>query len=137
MNKKLTSTRLVLAIISNTLELTVIWIIWRFVLPEFGVELPVPVFIGIMVVWAVIGAGIFIFTSSVLKKQAPVGLPSMVGTTGKAATPLTPDGMVKIRGELWAARAAGDAIADGESIIVTGQEGLKLLVGKVDGTAKH
>jgi membrane-bound ClpP family serine protease len=136
MNKKLTSTRLVLAIISNILELVVIWILWRWVLPEFGINLSVPVLIGIMVGWAVISTWLFMFTSRVLKKQLPVGLPSMVGMRGIVTAGLKPEGMVKIKGELWAARTAGEEINEGEDIVVTEEEGLKLLVCKAD-QAKH
>jgi membrane-bound ClpP family serine protease len=133
MNKRLTSTRLALAIISNVLELVVIWLIWRWVLPEFNIKISVPVLIGIMAGWAVIGTSIFIFTTKALKKQVPAGLPSMVGTAGKATTSLAPDGMVKIRGELWSARSIGEDIVAGEDIVVTGQERLKLLVRKAGG----
>jgi len=132
MNKRLTSTRLVLAIISMALEQAAIWLIWRWVLPELGVKLPVAVLIGVMVGWAVIGTCLFIFTSRALKRQVPVGLPSMVGTKGKATTRLAPEGMVKIRGEIWSARSTGGDIGIGENIVVTGEERLKLLVRKAN-----
>ncbi len=54
----------------------------------------------------------------------------MVGAAGKAAGNLAPEGMVKIRGELWGAISEEDEIVAGESIIVTGEKGLKLLVRK-------
>jgi len=130
MNKRLTSTRLVLAIISMALQQVSIWLIWRWVLPEFGLKWPVPALIGIMAGWAVIGTWIFIFTTSVLKKQTPAGVTSMVGTTGTTTTKLVPEGMVKIRGELWSARSTGGDILAGEDIVVTGEERLKLLVRK-------
>jgi membrane-bound ClpP family serine protease len=130
MNKRLTSTRLALAIVSNVLELVAIWLIWRWVLPEFGVKIPVPALIGIMAGWAVIGTSIFIFTSRALQRQIPAGLPSMIGTTGKATTRLAPQGMVKIKGELWSARSTVGDIGVGEDILVTGEERMKLLVRK-------
>jgi len=132
MNKKLTSARLTLAIISMALEQAAIWLIWRWVLPEFGVKLPVAALIGIMVGWAVIGTFLFIFTSRALKRQVPAGLPSMVGTKGKATTNLAPEGMVKIRGELWSARSTEGDIHTGENIVVTGEERLELLVRKAN-----
>ena len=130
MNKNLTRTRLILAIISTSLEEVAIWAIWRWLLPEFGILLPVWLLIVIMVAWAVFGTWLFIFTTIALKKQATAGLPSMVGTVGKASGSLAPDGMVKIRGELWGAVSEEGNIADGEGIIVTGENGLKLLVRK-------
>jgi len=131
MNKRLTLTRLALAIISMAFEQVAIWLIWRWVLPEFGVKLPVSVLIGVMATWAVLGTWLFIITSHALKKQAPAGLPSMVGTKGKTTTRLAPEGMVKIKGELWSARSAEGDINTGEAIVVVGEERMKLLVRKV------
>jgi len=130
MNKNLTWTRLILAVISTSLEEVGLWAIWRWLLPEFGIILPVWVLITIMVAWAVFGTWLFIFTTWALKKQATAGLPSMVGTAGKASGALAPEGMVKIRGELWGAISEEGDIADGEKIIVTGEDGLKLMVRK-------
>jgi membrane-bound ClpP family serine protease len=130
MNKNLTRTRLILAVISTSLEEVGLWAIWRWLLPEFGIMLPVWVLIVIMVAWGIFGTWLFIFTTIALKKQAPAGLPSMVGTVGEASGTLAPEGMVKIRGELWGAVSEEGDIADGEGVIVTGENGLKLLVRK-------
>jgi len=134
MNKRLTLTRLILAIISMVLEQLAIWLIWRWLLPEFGVKLPVSVLIGIMAGWAVLGTLIFIFTTSVLKKQVPAGSLSMVGTVGKATTKLAPEGMVNVKGELWSARSVGGEINIDEDVEVIGEERLKLLVRKAGDT---
>jgi membrane-bound ClpP family serine protease len=128
MNKRLTSTRLMLAIVSNILQLLALWIIWRWILPEFNIRLSVIVLITVMAAWAVFGTWLFLFTTRVLKKQAQVGQTSMVGTTGKVITKLAPEGMVKINGELWRARSTEGDISIGEDIIVSGEERLKLLV---------
>ena len=130
MNKRLTLARLVVAIVSTAAEEVLIWSIWRWLLPEFEIKLPVAALIGIMIGWAVFSIGLFIFTSHTLKRQVPVGLPSMVGATGKAAGKLAPAGMVKIRGELWGASSTEGDIDNGESIMVIGEDGLKLLVRK-------
>jgi len=137
MFKKLTLTRLVIAIISMALEQVAIWVIWRWLLPEFDIHLHVGVLIGIMIAWGIFGTWLFIFTTRALKKQATVGLPSMVGSTGMAAANLSPDGMVKIRGELWGAISEEGNISAGERIVVTGENGLQLLVRKIDGNSKH
>ncbi len=131
MNNKLTLTRLVLAIISMALEQVAIWVIWRWLLPEFGIKLHLSVLIGVMLAWAVFGTWLFIFTTRALQRQALVGLPSMVGATGKAVGRLAPEGMVKIRGELWGATSVGGNIDAGEKIVVISEDGLKLLVRKV------
>jgi membrane-bound ClpP family serine protease len=128
MNKKFMLTRLVLAVISNVFQEVAIWVIWRWLLPEFGINLPVPWLVGVMAVWAAFSTWLFIFTTSTLKKQATAGLPSMVGTRGKASTALAPEGMVMIKGELWGAVSAGGDIPAGEKVVVVGEDGLKLSV---------
>jgi membrane-bound ClpP family serine protease len=135
MNKKLTLTRVVLAIISMALEQAAIWVIWHFLLPEFNINLHVFVLIVVMAAWAVIGTMLFIFTTIALKKQATVGLPSMVGSKGKAASRLAPEGMVNIRGELWTAQSNEGAINEGENIVVVSQDSLKLFVRRADNSS--
>ncbi len=53
---------------------------------------------------------------------------SMVGMSGRAAGPLSPEGMVNIRGELWKATSVEGNIKSGEEVTVVGEEGLKLKV---------
>jgi membrane-bound ClpP family serine protease len=130
MNSRLTRARLVLAIISTAAEEIAIWVIWRFLLPEFDIYLHVGALIGIMVAWAVFSTWLFVFTTITLKKQTPVGLPSMVGSRGKAASNLAPEGMVRIKGELWGATSKEGTISTGEEILVVGEDGLKLQVEK-------
>lgn len=129
--------RLVIAVISMSLEQVAIWAIWRWLLPQFDIHLHVGVLVGVMVAWGVFGIWLFIFVTHALKKQSTVGLPSMVGSTGKAADKLSPEGMVKIRGELWSAISEEGDISAGENIVVTGENGLKLLVRKTGSSAKY
>jgi membrane-bound ClpP family serine protease len=125
---KLTKARLVLAILSTSFEEVAIWVIWRWLLPEFDIYLPFPVLIAVMVAWAAFSAWLFMFTTRTLRKQVLVGLPSMVGTRGVVASRLSPEGMVKIRGELWGAESAEGDIDAGEEVMVVGEDGLKLYV---------
>lgn len=135
---RLTGARLVLAIISTSFEEVAIWVIWRWLLPEFDIYLPVQVLITVMVAWAAFSVWLFIFTTRTLRKQVTVGLPSMVGTRGKVASRLSPEGMVRIKGELWGATSAGEDIDAGEEVTVVGEDGLKLSVRRVgDSRTKH
>ncbi len=136
---KLTRARLVLAIISTSFEEGAIFVIWRWLLPEFGVNLPFQVLIGVMVAWLGFSVWLFIFTTRTLRKQVPVGLPSMVGTRGKIADKLSPEGMVRIGGELWGAISVeGDDIDIGEEVVVVSEDSLKLSVRRVgDIKLKH
>lgn len=132
MDGRLTKARLVMAIVSTSLEEVAIWVIWRWLLPEFGVNLPVAVLITVMAIWAAFGTWLFILTTWALKKQAAVGLPSMVGAVGKVSSRLAPEGLVKIRGELWGAMSNEGNIEAGENIVVVSEDGLKLFVRKVN-----
>jgi membrane-bound serine protease (ClpP class) len=57
-------------------------------------------------------------------------LTTMVGTRGRAVSALTPEGVVRIKGELWQAIAAVGPINPGEEITVVEQEGLTLTVAR-------
>ena len=127
----LTTARLVMAVVSTALEEVAIWVIWRWLLPELGVDLPVGALIGIMVAWAAFGTWLFIFTTRALRKQAVVGLPSMVGSAGRVTSRLSPEGLVRIKGELWKASSEGGDIEVGEEVVVVSEHGLKLIVRKV------
>jgi len=132
MGRRFTVSRLILAIVSTSLEEAAIWVIWRWLLPEFGIRLPLAVLIGVMVAWAAFSVWLFIFTTLTLKKQAMVGLPSMVGTVGKVASRLSPEGQVRIKGELWGATSAEGDIEVGDEVAVIKEDGLKLFVRRVD-----
>ncbi len=119
---------MILAIISTTLEETTIWVIWRWVLPDFGLNLPVAFLVSVMIVWLVFSVWLFLFTTRLLHKQVQAGLPSMIGTRGKVTHVLNPEGTVKIRGELWSALAEDGEMEAGTEIIVVEQNSLKLTV---------
>ena len=127
----MTTARLILAIVSTSLEEVAIVAIWRWLLPEFGIELPLAVLIAVMVAWAAFGTALFVFTTRTLKRQTVVGLPTMIGSRGKVASSLVPEGMVKIKGELWGATSPEGNVDTGEQVEVVGEDGLKLVVRKV------
>jgi len=127
----------VLAIISTPCEEVAIYAIWRWLLPQFGINLPVPVVIGVMVAWLAFSIWLFAFTTWTLGKQVPVGLPSMVGTKGKVAERISPEGMVRIKSELWGATSTEGSIDVGEEVIVVGEDGLKLSVRRVEDKTKR
>ncbi len=122
--------RLVLAIISTLLEEGAIFVIWRWALPRFGIELSLYVLIIIMVGWLVYAVVTFIVVTRALGKKAVIGLQTMIGSRGKVARPLAPEGMVRIKGELWGATSEEGEIDIGEEVIVVGEDGLKLVVRK-------
>jgi len=125
---EMTTARLIVAIVSTSAVEGALVVVWRWVLPEFEIELPLAVLIAVMVAYAVFAIVDFWFVTRILKRQTIVGLPTMVGSKGKVASPLVPEGLVMIKSELWGAESDGGNIDKGEEVTVVGQDGLKLFV---------
>jgi membrane protein implicated in regulation of membrane protease activity len=62
------------------------------------------------------------------RAPSPVGAAGMIGRKGIATTRLSPEGRVRIFGELWAARVESGSLACGASVEVERVEGLELVV---------
>jgi membrane-bound ClpP family serine protease len=126
--------RLIVAIISTIFEELVIALVVLFGLPQIGVNIPLAGLIALMAVWFILSAVIYQLGSRALQKKPLESLPSVVGCEGEVVKPLTPDGlvriMVRIRGELWSARAISGRIEAGEKVVVLEQDRLKLVVRK-------
>ena len=69
--------------------------------------------------------GLFIWWSK--RRKATVGVETLVGKIGVAASDLWPEGQVRIGGEIWRARCAGGCDS-GTRIVVRGVDGLTLVV---------
>jgi membrane protein implicated in regulation of membrane protease activity len=128
MGKTVFVTRLVLAVISTGLVETGFWIVWRYVLPGLGISLHQGVLFTVMAVWAAFSVWLFIFTTHALKRNNQAAASSLVGARGKVTGPLTPEGLVRVRGETWSALSLDGNIAAGEEIVVAEEKGLKLTV---------
>ena len=126
----MTTARLILAIVSTSAVEVAFVVIWRWVLPEFDMELPLAVLIIVMVFWAIFAVVDFWLVTRILKRQTLIGLPTMVGSKGKVASPLAPEGLVRIKSELWGAESEEGNIKKGEEVMVVEQDGLKLIVRK-------
>ncbi len=122
--------RLVLAIITNLLDEAIIVAAIIFGLPRLGINIPLWGTILICVAFLIYAYIFYRIGSTILKKKPLPGLSDMVGMEGKAASKLNPDGLIRIEGELWKARSQSGTIESGDSVIVTGQTGLKLLVSR-------
>ncbi len=99
-------------------------------LPLLGVHIPVWVLIIVMVVWAAYAIFTYRKGSHALRRKPINGLLNMVGSKGEVVSPLTPEGVVRIGGELWTAKSAGGRIKPGEEVTVVEQDRLKLVVHK-------
>ncbi len=63
-----------------------------------------------------------------IRRRIMAGAEDMLGLSGETLDKLNPTGMVRVKNELWRARAVGEAIEKGARIEVTGIKGLTLLV---------
>jgi membrane-bound serine protease (ClpP class) len=84
-----------------------------------------------------VAAGITAFAIFVLgaiirgqRRRKATGAEGMIGEVAIAKTPLDPTGTVLAEGELWTATSEGGRIAQGEEVIITKVEELKLWVAK-------
>jgi len=122
------SARLIIAIITTAFEEAAIAVVILWLLPKIDVHLPLAVLIILMLAWAGFAVFSYRMGSRALKRKPEGGLADMLGTRGEVVKRLDPEGMVRIKGELWKAKSAGRKIESGEEVTVVGQKGLKLIV---------
>jgi len=121
--------RLTVSIVRVALELLAIYAVWRWLLPDFDIELPFFLLVLAMLAWGSFSIVRFVLATRALRKPATPGLPSPVGSVGRVQTPLAPDGTVRIKGETWPAiLVEGERAEVGDEVIVMDMEGLRLSV---------
>ena len=120
--------RLILAIISTAFEEAAIVVIVLWGLPRIDVHIPLWGLIVLMVVWLAYTVTTYQMGSRALRRKQVVGLPDMIGSKGRVVSPLAPEGLVRIRGELWVAKSASGEMELGGEVTVVGQDRLKLVV---------
>ena len=62
------------------------------------------------------------------RRRAAVGVETLVGANASVISPLTPDGQVKVNGEIWEAHSKREARV-GQTVQITAVNGLTLEVG--------
>lgn len=123
--------RLIVAIFSTLLEEAALAVIVLWGLPQIDIYIPLPGLIIMMVAWVVLSVVLYRVGSRALRRKPLIGLSNMVDSRGKVVSPLAPDGVIKIKSELWDAKSAGRKIKTGEVVTVVEQDGLKLTVCKI------
>jgi len=118
--------RLILAIVSTILEEAAIVVIVLWGLPQLGIHMPLWGLIALMVAWGAYAIITYRMGSRALRRKPEILLP-LIGSQGKVVSPLSPEGIIRIKGELWQATSAGGNIDTGEEVTVVGQDGLKLV----------
>jgi membrane-bound serine protease (ClpP class) len=80
---------------------------------------------------AVIAFFMFSIVTSIIRARrlpATLGTYTLIGKRAVARTPLDPTGLVFISGERWTATSTGGHVEQGETVEITGVEGIKLVV---------
>jgi len=99
------------------------------VLPALGIEVPVLIIgliLGILLVKDVLIAPYVL--GGGLEKRPKAGPESLVGRTAMVVEDLSPEGHVKLDGELWRAECLHGTARRGEKVRVVEVDGTKLLV---------
>jgi membrane-bound serine protease (ClpP class) len=89
--------------------------------------LPWPVAVPIAGVVAVATAMIVYAGVKALRQPLEAGPRSMVGLVGEAVTDISPEGLVRVQGELWRGRSQ-EAVARGQRVLVEAVDGLSVRV---------
>lgn len=124
--------RLIIAIVSTILEEVLIAFLFLWVLGQMEVYIPPVALIVVLILWTIAAVVMYRAGSKALDRRPASGLGTMVGSRGVVVRPLTPQGMIRIGAELWLAQSPTGEINEGEEVIVTAQQGLKLTVKPVN-----
>ena len=114
----------VILVLDEVLLVTIVFVILRVI----GVHLSPWVISTVIVLMAVLILIIYMIIVSLAKKEQVGGREGLIGLQGRVVKPLTPEGVIKVHGELWKATCIDDSISNQEEVVVVGIEGLKLLV---------
>ena len=102
-------------------------VLW--LLPKVAINIP---FWGLILM--MIALGVYNYINYRLGKKALTKKPIIspdIGSRGRAATPVSPKGYVRVNGELWQA-TSNSTIDAGEEIAVVGIEGMTLLISPIE-----
>ncbi len=114
---------LVLLLDEAVAVLLVLLVLW-------ALKIKVPLSVAIVVA-LLLGASIYITHKAIIPtfhRKKVTGAEGLIGLGGEVIEPLTPKGMVKVKGEYWKAKSVGGKIAAGEAVEVLGLNGLILEV---------
>ena len=92
------------------------------ILHSLGIQitLPIKIVAGIIFVIVVFVRHVAVIPS--FHKKVVTGREGMIGEQGKVVEPLTPAGLITIKGEYWSAKSVDDSIEAGENVEIVGLE---------------
>jgi len=99
------------------------------ILPGLGIDVPLP---AVALVLAVLILKDFLIAPFVLRgglsARPKTGPESLIGKEALVIEELSPEGVVKVEGEMWRAECLNGNAERGESVTIVGIKGAKLLV---------
>jgi membrane-bound ClpP family serine protease len=121
--------RIKATILASIDEIVIIIAIF-FILPLFGINIPLWMTILIIIVLTVLS--IIVYKALyVLEKEPIFSKESIIGKEGKALTDINDTGVVLVENETWLASSAKGVIKKGKNVRVIKIEGNKLIVEEV------
>ena len=93
-------------------------------------EVPRWAAMGLFILWVIKDLAMFPLVRSSYEGNARTGAETLIGSRGRVQEPLTPEGYVKINGELWKAQTESpdQLLARDTPVRVRGAHGLTLIV---------
>jgi membrane-bound serine protease (ClpP class) len=120
--------KVLILMLDEALIIVVILLILHFL--EIQITLPIKIGAGIIFVLFVFIRHVAVIPS--FHRKQVTGREGMIGEQGKVVKPLTPVGVITIKGEYWGAKSVDDSIKTGENVEIVGLEGLTLRVKRKD-----
>ena len=116
--------KVLILMLDEAAVIVIILLILHFV----GIQITLPIKIGAGIIFV-----IFVFIRHVavipsFHRKQVTGREGMIGEQGKVVEPLTPAGLITIKGEYWSAKSVDDSIDADENVEIIGLEGLTLRV---------
>ena len=110
------------------LDEAVVLVLIFFLLDFMDVRIPLPIMIFAGTLVAVLVFIIHIKVMPSFRWKQVTGREGMMGLQGKVVQPLTPVGMIYVKGENWKAKSVNDDVEADDNVKVVGIEGLTLRV---------
>ena len=115
-------------LVTTVIEEAVLIAVLLWLLPHFGISIPIWLFVALVLVWAAWSYLTYRLGKTAIGKTPAVGPEAMVGIICKTTTPLCPEGYVQAGIELWRARSISGDIDAGVEVVIVGMKGLTLFV---------
>ena len=95
-----------------------------------AMDVPIWLASSILLLWVIKDYVLYPFLRSAYELDQRLPIEHLIGQTGLATAQLTPDGYIKVRGELWLAQIEndGEIVNRGDPVKVSGVNGSTLVV---------